>query len=363
MASPVDQPKQRAGATFQSSARNIGEETVNERLVDVGGPAALSAMIRTTEKHMKTLIKLACPAFTVVLLSIGAATANGAPNDLFVSVGNTAGSIYEYTPTGVQSVFASGLDRARGVAFDHASNLFVGNTIRDVPNQTWHPQVIKITPGGVQSLFATIPDDFFIVDVAFDGSGNLFVVAADETVAELPATIYKITPGGVVSTFGSTPGLSYGLAFDTSGNLFVADALDQTVYKFTPNGTRTVFVGPSAFTPDSGPAGWAFDRFGNLFVSTNSGCPPAEPDSILKFTSDGVGSTFVTDLVLPRGLAFDRSGNLFVAEFCANDILKFTPNGARSVFAGVSEPQFLTFQLLSTPRPRPTPHPRPAAQP
>jgi len=163
--------------------------------------------------------------------------------------------------------------------------------------------------------------------------------------------------------FGSTPGVSYGLAFDGAGNLFVADALDKTIYKFAPNGTRSVFVCLSAFTPDSGPAGLAFDRFGNLFVSTQSGCPAAEPDSILKFTPDGVGSTFATDLVLPRGLAFDRGGNLFVAEFCGGDILKFTPNGTRSVSAVVSEPEFLTFQLVPAARPSPSPHPRPIAEP
>jgi sugar lactone lactonase YvrE len=142
------------------------------------------------------------------------------------------------------------------------------------------------------------------------------------------------------------------VAFDSAGNLFAAGN-DQTIYKFTPNGTRSVFVGPSAFTPNSFPAGLAFDRLGNLFVSTESGCPPAEPDSILKFTPDGVESTFATDLTLPRGLAFDRRGNLFVTEIlcdtAGSDILEFRPDGTRRVFAVVSGqtnsgPEFLAFQ-------------------
>ena len=33
---------------------------------------------------------------------------------------------------------------------------------------------------------------------------------------------------------------------------------------------------------------------------------------ILKFTPDGMQSTFAMNLTNPRGLAFDRSGNLFV---------------------------------------------------
>src|SRR5256886_17484047 len=85
--------------------------------------------------RMKTITKLIYLAFTVVILAIGAVTANGAPNDLFVSVNGTAnnggGFIYEYNPGGVQSIFASGLSRPHRVAFDPFRNLFfVTNTVR-----------------------------------------------------------------------------------------------------------------------------------------------------------------------------------------------------------------------------------------
>jgi sugar lactone lactonase YvrE len=126
------------------------------------------------------------------------------------------------------------------------------------------------------------------------------------------------------------------------GNLFASDFADQTIYKFTPNGTRTVFAGPSAFASDQFPVGLAFDSAGNLFVSTagNGGS-----DAILKFTLGGIESTFVMDLTNPRGLAFDMLDNLFVAEFLpVGDILKITPNGTETVFAtGLIRPQFLTF--------------------
>ena len=174
------------------------------------------------------------------------------------------------------------------------------------------------------------------------------------------------------SPFGTLPFQSFGLAFDSAGNLFAACAgvpdvaNSASIYKFTPDGTRSVFADQSDFGPFTGPIGLAFDRFGNLFASTEA-ATPAGTDTILKFTPNGVGSPFATDLDWPRGLAFDRSGNLFVAErgvFAPpGDVLKFTPDGNSTVFAPeLDDPQFLAFQLLPTPRPRPSPHPRPTSQ-
>ncbi len=100
-------------------------------------------------------------------------------------------------------------------------------------------------------------------------------------------------------------------------------------YEFAPNGTRTVFVGPCEFAEGEYPVGLAFDSSGNLFVSIETFSDPGA-DSIVYFTPMGVKSTFATGLTIPRGLAFDSSGNLFVAEANAipdGDILKFPPGG------------------------------------
>ena len=148
------------------------------------------------------------------------------------------------------------------------------------------------------------------------------------------STIFEFTPGGTRSVFGTLPGLGFGLAFDSAGNLFAADTSDQTIVKFTPGGTSSVFAGPSAFTSISGPAGLAFNSAGNLFVSTDSN--GLEPDTIREFTPGGMESTFATGLTIPRGLAFDSSGNLYVSEIgipAPGDILKFTPGGTESTFA------------------------------
>jgi len=71
------------------------------------------------------------------------------------------------------------------------------------------------------------------------------------------------------------------LAFDSAGNLYAADSGAQTIYKFAPNGTRTVFVGPSAFAPGAYPVGLAFDNSGNLFVSIETFTDPGADSNCL----------------------------------------------------------------------------------
>lgn len=321
---------------------------------------------------MKIITKFICSAVAVISLAIGTVTANGELS-LFVSINgdglNAGGFIYQYTPGGVQSTFASGLNRPRGLRFDGFGNLFVASMICNGFG-ICHGFVVKITPDGVQSSFAALSQqDFQPEGIAFDQAGNLFVMAIDLTDPNLASTIYKFTPGGVQSTFGSIEGQSFGLAFDSSGNLFAAG--NSNIYKFTPDGTRTVFADSSQFPPNNGPIDLAFDRFGNLFASTESGQLSDPSNVVMKFDPNGVGTPFATGLDrYPRGLAFDRTGNLFVAQVGVDpnpggNILKFTPNGIGTVFTVVpggnnSGPEWLTFQLV--PRPRPTPHPRPTQQ-
>ncbi len=119
------------------------------------------------------------------------------------------------------------------------------------------------------------------------------------------------------------------LAFDHSGNLFVADHAAQTIFKLTPDGTRSVFVTGVRLSEGNG---LACDAADNLFVLSPSG-EYHVGGTILKFSPDGTRSTFATGVGLPYSLAIDPSGNLFVSDWDTGSIYKLVPKGEKSTFA------------------------------
>ena len=236
-----------------------------------------------------------------------------------------AGVIYTYTPSGVQSTFASGLHEPEGLAFDAFGNLYEADF--------GSGNVYKFTPEGVQSTFASglsTPQG-----LAFDAAGNLYV-------SNTGHNIYKFTPSGVQSTFVSS-GLTVpiGLAFDAAGNLYVGDNTANHIYEYTPPSTVQSTFASSLL---SGPEGLAFDAFGNLYVAGfTSG-------TIEEYSPTGAFlGTFANNFSMgPKGLAFDAFGNLYEANSDTGDIYAFTPGGVQSTFAtGLMRPTWLAFGPVS----------------
>src|SRR2546428_297097 len=110
--------------------------------------------------------------------------------------------------------------------------------------------------------------------VATDSSGNVYVADSSNY------TIRKITPAGVVTTlaglagsYGSADGtgsaarfeVPFGVATDSSGNVYVADGGNNTIRKITPAGVVTTLAGLAGITGSDDGTGSAA-RFNAPFV-------------------------------------------------------------------------------------------------
>jgi DNA-binding beta-propeller fold protein YncE len=165
--------------------------------------------------------------------------------------------------------------------------------------------------------------------LAFDSAGNLYVANGQGN------DIMKFTPGGVGSVFATGLSNPYGLCFGPNGYLYTADYGNNTVDKISPGGVVSVF----ASTGLNFPQGLAIDEMGDVYVG-NYGSYTIE-----KFSSTGTDlGVFAATGGNPQGLAFDSESNLYVAEFVGDTIEKFTPSGAGSAFnTGLSSPTGLAF--------------------
>ncbi len=172
--------------------------------------------------------------------------------------------------------------------------------------------ITKFDENGVGSPFTNV-SIIGPYGLALDSSGNLYVTTSSNV-------IRKFGPDGAdLGVFAST-GINFanGLAFDSKGNLFAANFGSNTVEKFASDGTD---LGVFAFVSQA-PTGLAFDAAGNLYVA-NVG------DTVERFSPNGTPLVAFSSLSLnnPVGLAFDALGNLYVANSGSNTIQKFSPIG------------------------------------
>ena len=264
------------------------------------------------------------PAANLVFVALLGACFNtpAARAENFYASTDTLNTILRVDSGGNASTFAtsaSGLNYPNGLAVAGSGNLFVANGSANT--------IEEFSPGGTGVVFASTGLSAPL-GLTFDSSGNLYVGNLGNN------TIEEFNSYGTGSVF-ATSGFDEpaGLAFDDNGNLFVANQGDYTIEQFTPGGTGSVFA--TAASGVDNPWGLAFYS-GNLYVANHGN------NTIEKFNASGIGTTFASlstngvgrDLLGPIGLAFDRSGNLFVTTIAnGGDLLEIDPEGDVSGFA------------------------------
>jgi hypothetical protein len=205
--------------------------------------------------------------------------------------------------------------------------------------------------------------------LTFDAAGNLWVAnLTSSTVVEYStAELANVSPAPTVTiSEGAQSNLTgpYGVAFDTAGNLWIANGNALVEYARgelaksgapKPEVTLTGFGGPAG-----GDCGIAFDPAGDLWQGNSSTSAIVLTElSKAQLTKSG----FVTPEVDIRSLngggacnpAFDRSGDMWVGNFDTNTVVEYTqaqlgewassgpPGPAPKASAGINSPGDVAF--------------------
>ena len=167
--------------------------------------------------------------------------------------------------------------------------------------------------------------------VAVDSSGNLYVADTfNNRIQKFDAHGKFITKWGVKGTGEGEFMEPYGVAVDSSGNVYVADTFNNRIQKFDTNGKFITKWGGKG--TDEGefmePYCVAVDGSGDLYVvdAGNGRIQKFDPAGkyITKWGGKGTGDG---EFDMAYGIAADSGGNVYVADAGNDRIQKFDTNG------------------------------------
>lgn len=216
----------------------------------------------------------------------------------------------------------------------------------------------KMTPAGVVTTLHN--------GSSFTGYGG-FAIASNGTIyaTDMNARRIKtVTPAGVVTNWAGT-GVAgtaegpianaqfnspQGLAFDSTGNLYVVDSLNFRIRKITPDGTVSTLAGSTYGFNDATGTAAQFGSMDGIVVDSNDNIYVTDWDNhrIRKITPAGVVTTFAgnntyasvdgvgtaAQFMSPIGIAIDSLDNIYVTDADANKVRKITPDGTVTTIVG-----------------------------
>ncbi len=302
------------------------------------------------------------------------------PSNNIYAIDKDSNKIRKITPSGTVSHFAGtgawGSDNGpalsasfkepSGIVFDNGGNAYIV--------ETYGHQIRKINTSGVVSTL-TGSGTCFARDgdlasasfcgnsaIAIDVSGNLYtgdsffelssirkINLSTRTVSTLAGNSDPVRSGGkgYVDGVGANARFYniWGMAVDSSGNVYVADTANHAIRKVTPSGEVTTLAGrgPDPYGGDADgtgamaafayPLAIAIDASGNLYVvDGNRKVKRITPFGVVT-TIAGTGAFGATDgagrdasFQGLSSITIDSRGNIYVSDASAVNIRKLTPN-------------------------------------
>jgi uncharacterized protein (TIGR03437 family) len=184
--------------------------------------------------------------------------------------------------------------------------------------------------------------------IAVDSSSNLYIAdGGNHRVRKLSNGIMTTVAGNGTAGYAGDNGAAtsaqlndpVGVAVDSSGNLYIADAGNNVVRKVS-NGTITTFAGNNKSLPGYGgdggaatsaqlndPVGVAVDSAGTVYIAD------ANNNAIRKVSGGNISTFPGGTLHHPDGVAVDPVGNLYVADTGGRRVV-YLSGGTATVFAG-----------------------------
>ena len=183
--------------------------------------------------------------------------------------------------------------------------------------------------------------------IAVDKSGNLYIADG------LNNRVRKVS-GGVISTVAGNGTAGYtgdkgpatsaelnnptGVALDSSGNLYIADSANNVVRMVSSSGTITTFAGNNTlgYSGDMALATGAqlANPVGVIADSAGNVYIADAGNNVIRQVYSGNIVTYAEGFTQPDAVAVDSAGNIYVADTQGRRIVKYTNAGVYTTIAG-----------------------------
>ncbi len=173
--------------------------------------------------------------------------------------------------------------------------------------------------------------------IALDSSGNMYIAdSLNERIRKIAGSNVSTVAGNGILSYSGDGGPAtraqlnapQGVAVDPSGDLYISDTANNVVRMVGKDGNISTVVSSSAKL--NGPQGLAADSAGNLYIADSLN------GRVLQLTPGGSLNTVAgnSQLILPTAVAVDKAGDVYIADFSGNRIYKVAPGGGVSTVAG-----------------------------